>query len=327
MQARSPDPGVYGDLLRIWGDRLGNAPDYYLAHEYLEDANEPLSVRDFVEAAARLRLAYLCDCDISTMMSSNYGPEAAQYVQTRTSGDLVTTEQYLDILGGRTFRQSILVGDERLASVNRAKSPARLFGRHLLIRDKLTMELDGGQYVFKDPGGAWVRTPSKAAADGITRLIERHPASSTVNDCLDALPHGNEQDRAMLLDALYSLLSSYMIVLTSEPVEAITVGDRPKAALLARTDAANGAQATTNLRHELTPLDPVMCALLPAMDGTGDHTALIDLLEREALAGRLSFTRNDQPVTDPKSVREIAAEQLPGVLAAMADLSILESQA
>jgi methyltransferase-like protein len=300
-------------------------PDYYLGHEYLEDCNYPYSVRDFAAVAAENRLAYLCDCDISTMMSSNYGPETAQYVQTRTSGDLIATEQYLDIVGGRTFRQSILVGEERLASVNRAKSPASLFGRHFLIRDKLTMEREGDQYLFKDPGGAWVRTPSKAAADAIARVMERHPASSTVKDCLDAIPDGNERDRAMMLDALYSLLSSYMIVLTSEPVEMVTVGDRPKALLIARTDAANGAQATTNLRHEYMPLDPVMCALLPAMDGTRDHATLIDLLVGEALAGRLSFTRDEHPVTDAEGIRQVAQEQYPGVLAAMAKLSIIES--
>ena len=72
------------------------------------------------------------------------------------------------------------------------------------------------------------------------------------------------------------------------------------------------------------PLDRVMCTLLPAMDGTRDRAALIDLLEREALAGRLSFTRGEQPVADAASIREIATEQLPGVLAAMARLGILE---
>jgi len=324
MHARSCDPGVYGDLLRIWGERLGGAPDYYLAHEYLEDANQAFGVREFAAAAAGHRLAYLCDCDISTMMSANYGPEVAQYVRTRTNGDLIATEQYLDIIGGRTFRQSILVAEKRLASVNRAQSPASLFDRNFLIRDRLTLEQQEDQYLVSDPGGAWVRTPSKAAADGIARLIERHPSSSTVNDCIDAIPDGNERDRAMLLDALYNMLSSYLIVLTSEPAVMVTAGDRPKASPIARVDAANGAQATTNLRHELVPLDPVMCALLPAMDGTRDHAALIDVLEREALAGRLSFTRDDQPVTDPGGIREVAAEQLPGVLAAMARLSIIE---
>lgn len=325
MHARTPDPGVYGDLLRLWGERLASSPDYYLAHEYLEDFNHPFAVREFAAAAADHRLAYVCDVDISTSMSSNYGPEAAHYVQTRTNGDLVATEQYLDIIGGRTFRQSILVAEERLTSVNRAKSPASLFGRHFLIRDHLTLEQEGDQYLIQDPSGAWVRTPSKAAADGIARLIERHPSSSTIKDCLYAVPDGNERDRAMVLDAIYSLLTSYLIVLTSEPLQVATAGERPKALLIARTDAANGAQATTNLRHELVPLDSVTCVLLPAMDGTLDRARLVALLERAALAGTISLMRDDQPVTDPQAIRQVAEEEVAAALASLAQMSLLES--
>ncbi len=175
MHARTSDPGFYGDLLRIWGERLGSAPDYYLAHEYLEDFNQAFAVRDFAATAAGHRLAYLCDVDISTMMSVNYGQEVAQYVQTRTNGDLIGTEQYLDIIGGRTFRQSILVADERLTNLNRMKSPANLFGRHLLIRDNVTLEQEEGQFIVRDPGAHGYACRRAQPPEGIARLIERHP--------------------------------------------------------------------------------------------------------------------------------------------------------
>jgi methyltransferase-like protein/2-polyprenyl-3-methyl-5-hydroxy-6-metoxy-1,4-benzoquinol methylase len=325
MHARASDPGPYGDMLRSWGERLATAADYYLAHEYLEDENSPQFVRDVVAAAAGHRLGYLCDCDISTMMSVNYGPETAQYIQMHTNGDLIATEQYLDIITGRTFRQSIFVGEERLKSVDRLKSPASLFGRQFVIRDGVTLEQEGDQYVVKDVGGAWVRTPSSAAAEGIARLIERSPSSSTVEDCINAIAgRGNERDRSMLLDTLYSMVSSYILIPTSEPVQVPPPSDRPRVSKLARLDASEGAEGTTNIRHEPVPIGPVMRVLLPIMDGTRDHAALIDVLIGEALAGRLSFTRGDQPVSDPDGVRQIAEEQLPGMLARVARLGLLE---
>ena len=113
-------------MLRIWGERLAAMPDYYLAHEYLEEVNAPTTIRDFTAAAAGHRLGYLSDCDISTMMADNYGVEVADYIQSRTQGHLVQSEQYLDILSGRSFRQSLLIAEERLAEVDRNIAPERL---------------------------------------------------------------------------------------------------------------------------------------------------------------------------------------------------------
>jgi 2-polyprenyl-3-methyl-5-hydroxy-6-metoxy-1,4-benzoquinol methylase len=320
MKAATPDKGPYGDMLRSWADRLASLPDDYVAHEFLEETNQPSTVRDFAATAARNGLGFLGECDISAMILDNYGPEVAEQVRARAGGDLVESEQYLDLLSGRTFRQTVLVGSERMASVNRALAPESVAPLHFLTPAGMQLERDGDAYVAIDTAGRRLTTTSAAVAEGIARLVARYPASSTLDDCRDGEP-----DRELLLDALYRMVLVGMITVASEPVRAAhDPGERPTASALARADAAVGSVFTTNLRHEPVVLDPATLALLPAVDGSRDRAALADTLANAALAGRIAFMRDREPVTDAAAVRETAAAHLTELLAGMAQAGLIE---
>jgi methyltransferase-like protein/SAM-dependent methyltransferase len=319
LKEATPDKGPYGDMLRSWADRLSTLPDDYIAHEFLEETNQPSTVRDFNAGAERNGLGFLAECDLPAMILDNYGAQVAQQVRARAANDLVESEQYLDLLSGRTFRQTLLVGGERMASINRALTPESLASLHFLTAPGMHFERDGENYVAIDANGRMLTTRSAVVAEGIARLVARHPASSTLADCSDS-----DADRELLLDALYRMALIGMVSLSSEPVSAaFSPGERPEAIALARADAGDGSGYTTNLRHEQVTLDPATQVLLPLADGTRDHAALAAGLAEAALAGRIGFTRHGEQVRDGDAIREVSAEHLPVLIAGLASACLI----
>lgn len=312
----TPDRGAYGDILRHWAARVASLPDDYLAHEFLEDSNQPCTIRDFADAAGRHGLGFLGECDIATMIPDNYGDAAAAQVRARAGDDPVAIEQYLDLLSGRTFRNSVLVAGDRAAAAERGLASAALSGLHFVLQARMRIERGGGHHVAADAHGRQLLVTSDAVADGLDRMVARFPSSSTLGDM-----GGGGAD---LLDALHRMLVAGMITVSSEPVEAGTPGDRPVALATARVDAADETGTTTaNVRHETVALDPAMRVLLPLLDGTRDHDALARDLATEAAAGRIGFQRDGWPLTDPDAIRQAALEALPSLLGNVADLALL----
>lgn len=323
MKDASPDKGPYGDMLRSWADRLSQLPDDYIAHEFLEETNIPSTVREFTSSAARHGLGYLGECELSSMILDNYGAEVAEQVRTRSNNDLVESEQYLDLLSGRTFRQSLLVGDERMAQLNRALSPERTEGLHFLSTAGLRIEHNSKQASVVDAAGRTLTSESESVIAGLGRLIERFPASSSLDDLSEGL---DKIARAQLHDALYRMLIAGMIHVLSEPVLVSgNVSKQPVALALARADARDGEDLTTNQRHETVAIDAAARILLPAMDGTHDHAALIALLQTAALAGQMTFHKNNAPVTGAAEIEIVAIEYLPELLSGMAMAGLIES--
>ena len=328
MKDHSPDQGGYGQTLRTWAERLAHLPDDYIAHEFLEETNEPCTVRDFAGAAARHGLGFLGECDLASMILDNFKPETAAKVRDMSKNDLVASEQYLDLLTGRTFRQTLLVAAERMGGVKRALSPEAVDALHFIGGGDLKIERDGAGGSIADAAGRKLTTQSGVVMDALERFVARFPASSSLDDLADGLSAqaraggGREQAR----EAMYKLAIAGMIALASEPAPAASsAGERPRAIGLARADAASGAGLTTNLRHEPITLDPAAKAVLPAMDGARDRAALAGVLAAEARAGRLQFNRDGAPVRDPEAIDALAGGHIAAVLAGIARAGLIES--
>ncbi len=323
LKDASPDNGPYGDMIRSWAERLSSLPDDYIAHEFLEETNSPSTLREFTGSAARHGLGYLGECELSSMILDNYGHEVAQQVRARSKNDLVESEQYLDLLSGRTFRQSLLVADDRMADVNRALSPDRTESLHFLAIAGLRIEQNGKKASVIDAAGRTLTSDIKAVIEGIGRFIVRFPASSSLDDLTQGV---DDTARAQIQDAMYQMMIAGMVHVMSEPVAMLpTVSDKPCAMLLARADAADGEALTTNQRHETVTIDAAARILLPAMDGTRDHTALIDLLKAAALGGQLTFNKDGAAVAGAEQITAVATQYLPELLAGIALAGLIES--
>lgn len=322
MAANTTDKGPYGESLRVWNERLSALPDDYLCHEFLEDCNEPTMLSRFAADANRHGLGYLGDCEFAAMIADNYGAELARQVRALGGNDLVANEQLLDILSGRTFRQSVLVARERMAAVNRALSPDCITGLHLVLAARGKLESNGEETALALPDGRRIATTNAAVAAALERICASQPASVAVDEMLGRV---TAEDRMNVADALYSMVVSGIAQAQDRAAGCVTeAGDMPRASNLARGDARSGLSGTTNLRHEFVLLDAAAQAVLPFLDGSASHADLVDRLAAAALAGQLAYARDGKAITEADEINETAAELLPGLLAGIAAAGLLE---
>ena len=92
-----------------WIDDILSKDDFYVAHEFLEDINDPFYFKDFCEKIDKFDLAYLCDIDMKDVFVPDFGNALVDDFKNVHFADRVQSEQFLDILNMRLFRQSLIV--------------------------------------------------------------------------------------------------------------------------------------------------------------------------------------------------------------------------
>jgi methyltransferase-like protein len=325
IKESSSDNGPYQQMFSIWSDRLAHLPDDYVAHDFLEEINEPCTLTDFVTAAERNGLGFLAEVDLPSMILDNYPSKTAAQARQMGADRLLGVEQYIDILTGRTFRQSLLIANERFSEVTRDISLERIDRLHFLTNGELRFERDADGARVSDETGRFLTTTSPVVMDLLERLIATHPASAALEELAPtSLDDGREEHLALARDALLKMTLAGLVTASSEPIVAsIEPNDRPKTCRVAADDAARGEAFTTNLRHERIALSAVAQALLPKLDGATTLDELIKHLIRLGKEGRLHFAFDGQQVTDQERMLQIAREQTIACLQSLAKNALL----
>ena len=321
MKEFTPASGPYGDVLRQSADRLAPFSDDYVAHEYMEDSNEPCSFRDFLVAAGGHGLGYLGESDFETMFPVNRGARFANALRQRTSDDIMSIEQMMDVMTGRTFRQTLLVREERFPAINRQISAESLDGLHYLAPAELQFERKGAGLQVIDGKGRTLTASDPAVRIAIERMTAAFPGTITLAECTAGL---SDAQQWQIQDALYRMVISGMVRVMSEPLVCGKGSAAPNAIALARKDAADGLSNTANLRHEPIIIDPISRHLLPALDGGLNRRGIEDLLFRAAQDGRLVFNDSGIPVLDPKRLQKLIQDRVPGMLEGLRRSALLE---
>lgn len=312
---------VYGAGIREWATRLADLPDDYVGHEFLEDINAPCTVLDFINAADEQGLTYLGESDIAPMVADNRDPDLAERLRAMTGNQVAGMEQMMDIITGRTFRQSLLVRHAAAAGITRDLTPARLESLHFVTDgtlkgsgsdDEGEDDADDTLFTAIDGAGRTVTAGSAGTTRALRHLIGRYPASF---DLASLQAAAGEEAAEEVGETLFRMLLAGMVTPLSEPVEPVLeLGDTPRATASARADAAAGATSTANLRHERVLLDAAAGVVLPLLDGHTDTAALTAALVDAAAAGRVTIARDGTPLTDRAELEEVAAPMVPRVL-------------
>jgi SAM-dependent methyltransferase/methyltransferase-like protein len=321
-----PQPGPYKDLLASQAAALLQCSDEYIAHEYLEDTNEPCSFRDFVDAAGRHSLAYLAEAELPTMILSNFPGAMAEMVQKFARNSLLAAEQYIDMASGRTFRHTLVLAAERATQIDRNLSAERLERLHFIGHVDLALTRDAGGAALVEPTGRRLQTTSAPLADALARFVAASPGSSSIEDLVQAMPAAsrNAEGRALVRGTLLNMVAHGLATPRADPVPAAArAGARPIACPLARADAARGEPAAVNLRHERVGLDALARFVLPLLDGSRDADTISAAIADAGCDGRLSFSRNGVPVVDAAERLQVARENLDALLRALARTALL----
>jgi methyltransferase-like protein/cyclopropane fatty-acyl-phospholipid synthase-like methyltransferase len=321
----------YAQGLREEAELLAERPDYYLFHEHLEEANQPLYFHEFAARAAAVGLQYLGEAwQHSTLLRY---PTEVQETLRGMSSDLIMLEQYADFLSNRTFRRTLLCHAK--VKLNRAPSTdiAARFHMEALARptSERVVATSTDTVEFRTDDGMTVSTNAPLVKTALMVLFEAWPELLPFEDLChrveSRLVAAHVQMAAKWRHGLAgTLLQFYLSNLVRMHVHVprfvLTLGTRPVARPLARYQAEQG-QPITSLLHRGALLNELDRALLPLLDGSRNRSALVDGLVHHALAGKLTIRNRDQPITDSTAIRAALEASLEPSLVRLARSALL----
>jgi methyltransferase-like protein len=329
--ARSaPGSTPYGMMVREEADSIRKEPDAYLFHEHLEEYNEPFYFHEFADAAARHRLVFLGEADLSDMLVSKFPPEVAQTLQ-RVATDIIRMEQYMDFVRNRMFRQTLLV--HQGAAIRRNIDGSMLAGLQLtsvaLPESKRPVLTQGVSETFKAANAKHMifDALTKAALLVMGAEWPRCFAFEELYELSRARALQETADAPIVNDDLKSfgdrMLQAYVARIVelrvAAPRLAPSASERPVASPLARYQLERGVTAVTNLRHEPVELPELARQMVMLLDGTRDLGALATDIVKLGHAGKIGVREHEggPAVTDPARLEELlrllVADHLPRV--------------
>ncbi|WP_052807907.1 class I SAM-dependent methyltransferase [Methyloterricola oryzae] len=302
---------AYGTLLQQELAGLSEVPDAYIFHEHLEEVNEPVYFREFVERATRNGLKFLAEADFASMLASRFPPEVAETV-CRIAPDIIGREQLMDFVCNRTFRQSLLIHSHR--PVDRTVTNQRIDGLWLACPLQIPAtepDLAGRSAESFLLGGGACLTASHPLTKATLHELAAHwprplPFGELVRKAQARLGSTGDADTAAVellrADLMRAYSAGLLTLHSSAPPVQSRPDARPKASPLALLQAAEG-RPVTSLLHQQVRLDDAARTLLSWLDGA---------TSRERLAARFQehFSAADPAAFD-------------GMLAEMARVGLL----
>jgi hypothetical protein len=149
-------------------------------------------------------------------------------------------------------------------------------------------------------------------------------ARSNVGDRMAAIqPDSMTPATQQLADTFLRCHATGQIDLHSIPAPFITrVSERPVASLVARIQAAGGAQVTDRTHGNLN-LDDFHRQMLTLLDGEHDREQLLKSLVDKVQSGLLMIHRDGQRLTDPVAIRDVIASWIDRALESFARMALL----
>jgi len=326
------DKSPYALQLKQELEALRRYPDAYLFHDFLEPYNEPIYFHQFLERAASHRLQYLGESELATMLASNLSQTVAETLR-KVAPDGVRSEQLMDFLRNRQFRQTLLVHanvpltrniqpqvlqDLAIASMAQPASPP-------------VDERSGTRAEFRLASGVTMASSSPITKAAFMIMGQRWPVTASFSDLCaaarerlgtppTATPDAAQaaQDARLLSTELLQCAAANIVELHARPLPiSIEVSERPAAYAVARQEARSGPQVS-NLRHETITLDEFHRQLLLRLDGTRNRASLVDELAGLVATNELAIQHEGVEVRDPASVRRVMATAIDQALVGFA---------
>jgi len=333
LKEHTPEDTPYGQVVRREATILADQSDDYVMHEFLETENSPCTVVEFVAEAEAAGLGHLGDSEYHTLLPGTRGPETTARLR-ELAATPVQLEQYIDLVIGRTFRQSILMKPAAVAQAQHGLGSSSMAGLHVAARF-VDMPAPGGPgpFVFKSPARRapnlfrTLTTDSPTIARALVALGTRWPSTATPDELIDAACADGAPREAVapaVLDSLFRLMTAGMLRLSTVPVRVGSAdASHPRGWSLARADAARGASETVSPYHVSVPLDGPSRTLLPLLDGTRDRAALVRCVLEMMEDGSIALQHDGEAVADPDVTRKAVTELVDSTIAKLAAAALL----
>ncbi|PRQ10252.1 methyltransferase regulatory domain-containing protein [Enhygromyxa salina] len=339
------EPEAYSLALAREREVVRRVPDAYLFHEHLEPDNAPLYFHEFIGRVGAVNdgagLGYVCDASLDTMVARDLAPatltELAKLAEA--TDDPLAVEQYLDFVRNRELRVSVLSrGDSRRArQIQPAALPGLRFAMHGQVHcddptQLLASEAPVSFQILSSPDAKL----SIGASDPLTKAalvelcavwptsvgfeqLERSARGRLATAGHDSTTPTREQLVASLIECM---VRNAVVARCWEPPIGAASSARPRISAFNRRMAGRDGWLAA-LEHRPFVLEPTLAHLVPLLDGTRDHDALLDALAGLVETGDLTPRQDGEPIRDPAALRAALAEFLRASLRSLAQLPAL----
>jgi SAM-dependent methyltransferase/methyltransferase-like protein len=258
---------AFGRLMAEEARVLMQFSDSYIFHEHLEPNNRPCYFHQFVAAAARHGLTYLGESDLALMLPDRHGADLANTARNLSGGNILASEQYVDLLANRVFRQTLLVPAGRAPAIKRALTADSFRNLHISTQLKAAPAVQAAKSPQAVAHGTYVDgtnhqiTANQPLAKALLdRLVAASPYAVPFEELIKDLA-AFAQAHAIPIDAtnyvlsqLQVLLGQGVVTLYGEPMPRPS-SDTAQVSAYARWHAARG-NLVTNALHDLVQLTP-----------------------------------------------------------------------
>jgi methyltransferase-like protein/2-polyprenyl-3-methyl-5-hydroxy-6-metoxy-1,4-benzoquinol methylase len=280
----APADNPYQTALKSELELWGRYADSELFHEHLEDINEPTWFYQFADRAERHGLQFLAEADFSAMQPGIFPPEVGEKLGGITD-ELIKTEQFMDILRYRRFRQSLLCKKEIVLERNLA--PQSIMGFEIASAAR---PLSPG--VFQIPNGGTFTSTDPRIRAAFSHLSEIWPQSVSFDGLVQAAGLSNPDAQTLAAQILEGYARSFVVLRSRKAPFVTAISERPESSALARHQAKSGDPVVNQL-HESGLVDDFDRHLLQLLDGTNDRKAMVDRLVKLVENGVLRSSSPD----------------------------------
>jgi methyltransferase-like protein/SAM-dependent methyltransferase len=329
-----PADNAYGLMLKNELDLIAPLRDSYVLHEHLEEKNQPVYFHEFAEEASKHNLQYLSEADFSLMITTNFAPQVGETLR-RLSNDIVRTEQYMDFVRNRAFRQTLLcrkgvqlnrnldwrsVKDFRIASATRTEASQA--------------ELVGNQQVqFVVPKGVTMTVANPVVKVAFNYMSQIWPRSASFDELLATITQlsptviqdsssRQKQEQLLGTDLLTAYAAGIVSFRTEEPHFVVETSSHPIVSPLVRHQAESG-QRITNQLHESADAEVLVRNIVLLLDGTRDVQSIVTELEKLIGNGTLNVHKDGKQLTGGEELRQTLAKVTEDILTNLTKLALL----
>jgi methyltransferase-like protein/2-polyprenyl-3-methyl-5-hydroxy-6-metoxy-1,4-benzoquinol methylase len=258
----------------------------HLCHEDLSEINQPVYFHEFMEHATRYGLQYLAESEPFMMFDAGL-PKPVRESLAEIEDNRLLTEQYLDFIRCRRFRQTLLchqgislqypLSSERIRHLRASTSASPL---------SASVDLNStADATFCAANNATMTCDHPVAKAAMLSLIKAWPRSLAFHELVAAIQPWLEESSTERLALLVEqvLLAGFKLGVVElhsvEPHLSMAPGEQPIASPVARLQAEMG-KLLTNLRHVSVCIPHEgQRRLIPLMDGTRNLAELAQELK------------------------------------------------
>ena len=182
-------------MLMHWVEEVLSKSDFYIAHEFLEDINDPFYFKDFNSMLVKNGLTYLCEYTLEDIFVPDLGISRVDDYKNDKFKDRIDLEQFIDIVNNKVFRQSLIVHSEAYEKIaNKQIGPSDVNKIHVVADFKKENGLWKDRYTLMPQDISWL----------CEVFYKMYPASINLSQILEILP----EDKLMVYSAFVRLLTN-----------------------------------------------------------------------------------------------------------------------